>query len=800
MSLLREIRLSARTLLKHPAFTAMAVVTLALAISANTAVFSLVNAFLLRPLPYSQPEKLVHLWETDQQSGARKQRTSLPGFRDWTELSRSFEGLAAFYYGPYTLTGGEHADRIEVARVSANLPSLLGVAPALGRVFAAGEDRPGQNRVILLSDRLWRRQFGGDPGVVGRRVQLDREPYEVVGVMPPGFEFPMRSIEAWIPLGLAAADHPRNDRMLQVVGRLRDGVTLAQAQAEMNGIAQGLAASYPAEMKGRGVNVVPLREALVFFYDKVRLLLLALAATSGLVLLIAATNVASGMTAWAIERSREMAIRLAIGASRRRLVGQLLTESALLALAGAGAGVLLAVWAARLLSATVPQDLYRVGEIEVDGRAVGFSLLAALVAMAIFGLSPVIQSFRVDFVEGLKDGKTLGGGVRRRNARKLLVVSQMVMALALLTSAALTIQSFARLLRVDPGFDHESVLTVELSVPESQYPDGARVASFYRQTLERLRALPGVQAAAATDLLPLNFETNTREYELEGQPVAGDARPRAIETVVTPGYFETLRVPLLRGRGLSDRDDETAQPVVVVSQALAAKIGGGDLLGRRLRLLDQPPVVATIIGVVGDVKHRSLHEPVEPQIYRSQYQVPQRANKLLVRAGSAAAAAPAVRQEIWRLDPGLPLKVRSLDEILRESLALPRLLSLLLTIFAIVALSLAAVGIYGLIWNLVSERTQEIGVRIAMGAGERDILRLIVSQGARLALAGLVLGVPAGFALARLLGGFLYGVDATDPLTFAATAAFILGVALLASYMPARSALRIDPVIALKTG
>ncbi|HEU0077134.1 MAG TPA: ABC transporter permease [Longimicrobiaceae bacterium] len=797
----QNLRLACRLLLRSPVFSVLSILTLTIAIGANTAVFSIVDSFLLRSLPFSDPEALVHLWSTDRKAGERELRVSGPTLLDWSESAGAFEGIDGFYYGSTALARADLTESVETAWVTPGLLGLLGSSPVSGRTFLADEGIEGGAPVVVVSERLWRRRLGGTPDIVGRTILLDRRPHEVVGVMPAAFEFPMKTIELWLPV----RPDPAGDReaaKFQVVGRLKDGVSIGQAQTEMDAVARRLEEAYPEALSASGVNIVPLREALIFHFPLVRKLLLALAVTALLVLFIACTNVAGAMLSRALDRSREMSIRMAVGAGRAQLVRQLLTESSMVALLGAVGGILFAVWATRGIGTAIPEAFYRVGAIHVGPRALAFTLVLTVVSTFLFGLVPALRASWTEMNVALKEGtiSTVGGARWTRWLGDGLVVLQVMLTLALLAGAALMLQSVRRLNQADPGFHPRAVLTAKLSLPRSVYPEPADAGRLREAVLTELRSLGNVEAAAAANVLPLNSETLKGKFVPVGQESLEDRPPSAIEAVVTPGYFEVLGIPLLSGRAF-EQQDGGGPPVVVINRTLARSyFAGRDPVGSHLRLLDHDEAVVSIVGVVADVRHEGLHQPIEPQVYMPYSQQPVRTVKLLARtSGDPRSLAGAMRRAVGRFDSGVALEIRSMDEIVAESLSLPRLLSNLLSFLAVAALVLATMGVYGMVSQVGVRRRREIGVRLALGASRRDILARMLRRGGGPALVGVVLGVPAGLAIAQLLRNFLYEVGTADPLTFVVVTAFILGVALLASYLPARSAASLDPTIVLRS-
>src|SRR5919197_255910 len=792
-SLLTDVRYAIRRLRHSPGFSLVIIVTLALGIGANTAIFSVVNAVLLRPLPYGDPERLVQVWENNLKRGWSRDTISPQNFDDWQAQSRSFDAMAAYEYESFVLTGGEAPERLVGILASSAFIDVLGVKPALGRGFLPGEDARGAGRVVILSDRLWRRRFGGDLGVIGKPVTLNGESYTVVGVMPADFSFPSPRLDVWVPS--IDIGRPRGDHFMYAVARLGPGVTLAHAQEEMNTIARRLGEQYPGTNGNSGVTLVPLREEVV---GQVRPALLVLLGAVLFMLLIACVNVANLLLARAQGRPREIAVRAALGASRLRLVRQLLTESLVLALAGGGAGLLLSVWGVDLIVAASAGAIPRASEVGVDSRAFFFTLAASLVTGLLFGLAPALGSSAPDLNSSLKEGsKGAGVGRRPQRAQGALVVTEVALALVLLVGAGLLLKSYARLRRVDPGFSPERVLTARLSLPESKYPDKDRQAAFARQALERIRAVPGVRAAGVVSDLPMSGSRSGRSFDIEGRetPSGPDSlTPQADYRKVSPDYFRAIGMRLVRGREFTERDDAEAPGVCVVNESFARHFfPGEEPIGKRL-IYGDARVVREIVGVVADVTHESLADKRKPEVYVQFAQHPKGEMFFAVRAaGDPLALAAPLKNAVLEVDRDLPVySVLTMQQRVENSVAPQRFNTLLLAFFAAVAMLLAAVGVFGVVSYTVAQRTREIGIRVALGAQGRDILRLVVGRVMKLALAGVALGLPAAFALTRLLARLLYEVKPTDPLVFAGVAALLALVALLACLVPARREAKVD--------
>jgi putative ABC transport system permease protein len=800
-----DLRYGARMLVKKPGFTFVAIITLALGIGANTAIFSVVNAVLLRPLPYPQAERIVQVWETDRATNFFQDPVSPYCFADWKEQSRGFEHLAAYEYEWYALTGSGEPERVVGAKVSSSFLSVLGVGPALGRDFHPEEETPGQHRVVLVGHGLWQRRLGADPKIIGQTITLSDETFTVIGVMPQGFQFP-RSVELWSPLAIDRNRVTRGSHYLFAIGRLKPDVTLTATQTEMDAIARRLEEQYPSNNKDVGVNVVSLHEQLV---GKVERRLWILLGAVGLVLLIACANVANLFLARAAARHKETAIRLTLGASRWRLVRQFLTESVLLAVLGGGLGVLLALWGIDLLVAANPGDLPRVREIALDRSVFGFTTLVSLVTGGIFGLAPALQATKPNLHDALKEGgRASTGGAGRQRLRSLFVVSEIALALVLSIGAGLLIQSFLRLQNVNPGFNAKNALTMHISLAEAKYGGPHQQTAYFQQVLERLEAIPGVEAVGAVNDLPFSGSRTGSSFSIPGRTQAPGERWAADFRQVSPGYFKAMRIPLLKGRTFSEADAKEAPGVVIINQAMARRFWPNeDPLGQRFELSSPQErkmyggtVLREIVGIVGDIRHERLDGQLAPEMYVPYLQLPRSGMSLVVRGvGDSEKLIPAIRTAVYSVDRDQPIaNLAMLERRLARSVATERLNTVLLGIFAALALVLAAVGIYGVMSYSVTQRTHEIGVRMALGAQAADVLKLVVGQGMVLALIGVSVGLASALALTRVLANLLFGVTATDPLTFAGISCLLVLVALAASYIPARRASRVDPMIAIR--
>jgi putative ABC transport system permease protein len=803
--LFHDVRYGARLLLKRPAFTLLTIAALALGVGANTAIFSVVNAVVLRPLAFPKPESLVMIWGAVKSDGDRQRDVvSVPNFEDLRAQTQSFEQVAAFVPSGSTLLreGGE-PEQLSGAIVSADLFPMLGAATERGRVFTREEDKAGAPPVVVLSDGVWRSRFGADPNVVGRELKLNGRGVTVVGVMTPGFKFPVDQpkTDFWMPLAADPTVMSRNERrgiqFLRVVARLKDGVTLGQAQSEISTVAARLEQQYKENNTGLGYRVAGLHEEVV---GNIRASLLMLLGAVGFVLLIACANVANLLLARATARHREIAIRTALGASRWRIVRQLLTESLLLSVAGGLVGLLLASWGIALLLAAMPTDVPRAQEIGLDARVLCFTLGVSLLSGLFFGLAPALQASRGDMNESLKEGSrgSTGGSFRNR-VRSLLVVTEITLSMVLLVGAGLLVKSFMRVTHVSPGFETGRVLTVPITVPRVRYGEPAQQKAFYRDVLERARAVPGVEAVGATNMLPLSGNDRTASFDIEGQPSTPDNQPDAGTRVVSPDYFRALGVPTLRGRVFTDRDADGQPLVLVVNDAFARRfMPGQDPTGRGIIIGDD---TWRIVGVVGDVRHEGVDVPAEPEFYAPYLQSPERGMTLVLRtnASNPAAVTTGLREVVRSVDKDLYLpEARTMNQLLSDSLARRRFNTVLVGVFASVALLLAAIGIYGVISYTVTQRTHEIGIRVALGAQPRDVFRLIVGHGMILAAAGLALGFVGAVAVGRVMSGLLFEVGSHDPEVLGGITLLLAAVAFLACYIPARRATKVDPMIALR--
>lgn len=801
-SLWQDLRFGARMLLKRPGFTLIAIITLALGIGANAAIFSVVNAVLLRPLPFKEPERLVLLRETKVPQFPEF-AVSPANFLDWQKQNTTFERLVAMRPAALNLTGTGDPERLRGLSVTEGMVAMLGIQPQLGRGFLPEEHQPGKSNVVLLSHDLWQRRFGGDPQIVNQTLVLDGQSFTVTGVMPATFHFWERDTELWTPISFTPqqAQNRGGHNLSLVVGQLKPGVTFEQARAEMVTIAGRLAAQYPDVIAGWNVMLMPL---LDFTVRRIKPALLVLLAAVAFVLLIACANVANLLLARAAGRQKELAIRTAMGAGRGRVVRQLLTESMMLSLAGGAAGLLLATWGTRLLLALAPPGLPRLSDVSLDGRVLAFTALVTLLTGAIFGLIPAWQATKTNLNETLKDagrGSTEGG---RQFVRNGLVVLEVAAALVLLVGAGLMIKSFWRLQQVDPGFNPDKAMIATVSLPKRKYPEEQQQVAFFQQLLEKVRTLPGVQTAGATSMVPLGNDDFVVSFEIDGRPPLPSGTGQSTNYFsVSADYFTAMGIPLRRGRLFTERDTKDAPHVALINETMAQRIfPNEDPLGKRITFDDRNknPDWYEIVGIVGDVKHYGLAQQTTLQTYEPYTQQTFSNMTLVARTtGDPLALSAAMRNAVASLDKEQPVSsLKTLDQLVSTSIEQQQFSMLLLGVFAAVALLLAAVGIYGVLSYAVTQRTHEIGIRMALGAGQQDVLRLVVGHGMRLTLLGVVAGVVAAFGLTRLMSTLLFDVSTTDPLTFAAIALLLLFVALLACWIPARRATQVDPLVALR--
>ena len=794
-TLLKDIRYGIRSLLKRPAFAAVAVLTLALGIGANTAIYSVINAVLLRPLDYEQPERLVTF----------RSNQSAPDLADVIAASRTFTKFGGEVLAPLAYTGAAEPIQFQVGQVTGGYFETLGVKPARGRYFSADDDKNGGPFVVVLSHKLWERQFGRDEQIVGKTIPLSGNVYTVIGVMPPGFKSPGENAEAWTPVHVSnpVAANFRGVHFLRTYGRLAPGVTLQQASAEMRLIDQQLATQYPADNKNRSTLLIPLQERIV---GQSRNALLILFVAVSLVLLIACANFANLLLARAAERGREIIIRSALGAGRWRIIRQLLTESILISVVGGMVGILIAWWGINLLIALKPENLPRLLEINIDFRVFGFTLGVSVLTGLFFGMLPAWTASRTAVIEGLKEGgrgSTSGRGQQR--LRSTFVVVELAVALVLLVGAGLLIKTFWKLRNVEPGFSADHLLTMRVELPETRYKEVGPQTRFRTQALANINALPGVQAAMISEL-PLSGDSLNHDFLIEGRPPIAPGDEPSLETRSVLGdYFHVMRIPLRSGRNFGPQDFDDQAPLVGIANDALVKqyFPNENPIGKRVRWVRNPQIEwISIVGVVGDVKHFGLDLPEEPALYSPYTQINPWKRWMTVAArtqSDPAAMEQAVKREIWKVDSQLPItKVQTMAYVAASSFAARRFNMLLLTLFASLALVLAVVGVYGVMSYAVTQRTQEIGIRMALGAQMSNVIKLIMKTGLLLAVAGVAIGLVGALAATRLMTSLLFAVEATDKATFAIVSGCLLLIALLACYIPARRAAKVDPLVALR--
>jgi putative ABC transport system permease protein len=796
-SFFQDIRYALRTLAQKPSFTIIAILTLALGIGATTAMFSVVDAVLLRPLPFPVQQELIHA--NGKFSHSEGAEVSPPDFADYRANAKNFQQFAAIGYqdGTSNITGGAQPEQVRSQIVSWNFFQTLGISPLLGRNFVAGDEKEMEPAVAILGNGIWKRDFGADAGIVGRKVTLDGQLVTIVGVLP--VDVPSISLaEIWQPLPMENPGmNVRRSRFLAVIARMNRGITVNQAKAELDTIAGNIAAEHPDVDKTWALRVTPLTDFIVGGTQKALLLLLGAVI---LLLLIGCANVANLLLARASGRRKEIAIRAALGAGRWRIARQMLTESLVLSISGGALGIFTAVWGVAALSALAPASLPRVNEIQVNFTVLAFAASISLLTGILFGLAPAIQFSRGEAQQVLKEG--FGGSSRtsRHKTGNLLVVGEVALSVGLLLGGALLFNSFWRLIHVDPGFRSDHVIATTLHMSNSARPRTQKVA-FYHQLEERLKSLPGVEGAGAISVLPLSGEFNDNIFKVEGRVYPPEAFDFADLGRSTPGFLNAMRVPLISGRWLDATDTADAPGTVVVNQEFVRRFfGGRNPVGQHLQLSGDPAKTREIVGVVGTIKHGSLAESPRSAMYVSIDQLAPPDMTIVVRSsGNSAQLSAALRDAVLSLDPNQAIStIRSMDDVVSGSVAQPRFASQILGLFAVLALLLAAVGLYGLIAYTVSQRTHEIGIRMALGAEPRDVLRLVIGQGLKLALAGAAIGIVGALALTRLMQGLLFEVSATDPVTFIGVTALLTIVALTASYLPARRAMRVDPMIALR--
>jgi putative ABC transport system permease protein len=794
--LLQDLRYSVKMLLKNPGFTAIAVLALALGIGANSAIFSVVNAILLRPLPYADAERLVWIW--GKSPSGDKGAVSPPDFLDYRKQSQSFGQLAAFIQATHNLNDMDNPERISGAATSANFFDTLGVKPMLGRTFFAEEEQAGHDSVAILSHGIWQRRYGSDPNIVGKSIPLDGKPFTIVGVMPPGFNFPEKA-EVWevAPFYLKGMT-VRKAHFLRLVGRLKPNVKLDQAQAEMDVVSGQLAQQYPDTNKGYGLMLVSLNEKVI---GNIRSTLLMLLGAVGFVLLLACANVANMLLARAAGRQKEIAIRTALGARRSRLLRQLLTESVFLAMLGGFAGTLLAFVGTKLLIASTSSNVPRLEEVTLDSRVLIFSFAISILTGLVFGLVPALQASRPDLNETLKEGgRSSGGGAKRNRISNVLVVAQVALALVLAIGAGLMIRSFSRLQDVNPGFTTNNLLTMQIELPQTKFPKPPQRANFFNQLQEQIRAVPGVVSMATVSELPLSGQLNDTYFHVDGGSTdPSQSKILANYRSTSSGYFKTMGIPFKSGRDFTSQEVNEGAKVVVVNEMIAEKyFANQDPTGKRLIIDFNEAVPYEIVGVVGNIHHLGLDRSISPEMYIPQF--PSGATNVVVQTKSNPAdITGAVRGAVRAVDRDQPIaNLKTMDELVEASVSQPQFRTLLLGVFAALALILAAVGIYGIISYSVAQGTHDIGLRIALGAQRQGIFKLILMNALRLVLIGLFIGLTLSLVLTRFLSNLLYGISATDPTTYLWVSLFLVGVALAASFIPAYRATRVNPLVALR--
>ena len=807
----RDARYGARMLRRNPSFVAVVTLTLALGIGANTAIFSVVNSVLLKPLPFIDPNRLVIIWENDTKNRATNSPVSLSDFVDWKDQTGAFEQIAAWRFLYFNLSGRDEPERVQGLTVSASFLPLLGAQVQLGRTFLPEEEQIGRDKVVVLSDPLWRRRFGEDPSLVGQKIDIEGEPHTVVGILAPSFHIFRvlnRPLDIYVPLTFDRSRLNRRDHDIFVYARLKPAVTLDQAQSEMDVLYRRLEQEYPQTNSSRGARAVSMSEG---FAGDIRPTLLLLLFAAGFVLLIACANVGNLALARAVARQREMAVRASLGASPWRLLRQVLTENLLLALLGGAAGAVVAFWGIRILNDLVPyQAVRRLHDFGLDTRVLGFTLVISLLSGVLCSIAPALRFARLKDL--LKEaGRSSTVGLRTPRMASLLVISEVALAAALLCCAVLLLRSSLVLHGMPRGFNPDNVLTTQVWLPRAKYSNGHQVATFYRDVLQRIERLPGVESASAVNFPPLAIQYTTVRFTIDGHiPSPPDEELNARCSVISPEYFRTMNIPLLSGRPFNDRDADETHGVAIISASMARRFWpDSDPIGYQIRpqftrqryfwIPESRNLPLTVVGVVGDVRHEGLADSNLPQLYLPYLQNPSSIMNLVVRTTSNPLRwANAVRSQVWDVDKDQPLfDTKTVEDIVADSFGRQDVLASLLGAFAAVALLLAAGGIYGLISYAVRQRTHEIGIRMALGAQSGEVLRLILRQGMGLTLAGLFIGLFGAVATASLLGNFLFGVKPTDPASFAAVALLLAGVAALACYIPARRATRVDLLVAL---
>jgi putative ABC transport system permease protein len=808
MNTSQDIRYGFRMLIKRPSFTIIVVLTMALGIAANTTIFSAVDAVLLNPLPYQDPDRLVAVWETNRQLSPQmwdRNEVAMGNFRDWRSQNQVFDQLGSLVYADVNLTGPGEPERIKSCVVTTNFFQVLGIQPMIGRSFLPEEEKPGSPRVVILSSGLWERLLGSDPNLTNKSLTLNGNPVAVIGVMPPGFDlqFPTNTrVDMWLPLRIDPANVDRNNHYLYALARLKPGISRDRAQSEMNLIATQLQQQYPETNAQKGVSIVSLRKQLV---GKVESYLYLLFGAVVFVLMIACANVAGLLLARVTARHKEVAVRIALGATRWRIIRQLLTESIILSVLSGLLGLLFAYAGIKLLVALTPPDVPRLHEIGLHIPVFLWTLVISIVTGVLFGLAPALQASRPDLNDALK--KSAGrnqGGFQRGGLRNPLIVSEVAVALLLSVGAGLMIRSFMRLQQVSPGFEANNLLTMNIALPRQKYREPQQANAFFDQLAERIKTVPGVKSVGGVDPLPFSNSNATTGFVVEGAPAVPLAdRPDVGERAVTATYFETMGIPVLKGRSFTAQDRDNTPHVIIVNEALASRYWPNqDVIGKRLGFEEDPSKQSwrEIVGVVGNVKHQGLEAEAKPEVYLPYQQLSRNFMSVVVRTSSdPVSMIPAVRSQVFTIDKDQPaFDIMTMDQRLAKSVATSRFVMLLLGTFSVLALGLAALGLYGAMAYLVTQRTQEIGLRMALGASRMDVFKLVVGKGMRLALIGMAIGLVASLALTRLMRSLLFDVTPTDVLTFVLVSVVLLTVALLACYIPARRATNVDPLTSLR--
>ena len=804
---MRDLRFGLRVLLKNPGFTLIAVATLALGIGANSAMFSVVNTVLLKPFSFRNPEQLVVVWERSLKENLPRMVVSPPNFADWRNQNQVFQDMAAYRLQDFNVVTSGDPEQVKGLRISATMFSVLGVQPVLGRDFQPDEDQPGKPATVIISHEFWTSRFHASPAIVGQSIALGSENATVIGVMPADFDFPppiafrgeARAVKVhlWTQLRYGLEMDQRGAHNLFVVARLKDGVTPALAEADLRNITERLATEHPETNSGWDADLVPLHEQVV---GDVRTALWILPIAVGFVLLIACANVANLLLVRATRRQREMAIRASLGAGRFRLIRQMLAENILLSLMGGAVGLALAIWMLKLTAVLAPQNIYRLNAVSIDSRVVVFTLFVSFVTSLFFGSIPALQVSRINLVTALKGSSASVSG---RNANgSLLVITEVALALVLLTGAGLLVNSFIRLQKVPTGLQPEQLVAMSINLPRATYRDAQARLTFIDRLMPRLAALPGLKFVAFGSNLPLDVGLQGTSFKVEGEPEISTNKPHTHVSIVSPGYFKTLGISILQGRDFAPSDTRDSPGVVIINNELARKyFGTQNPIGRRVDMGFREGVPLEVIGVTSDVRQTGLQTDPYPGMFLpySQYQASVPLVFVIRSTNDSGAIAAAVRQELRQIDSQLPIyDVKTMDQVLYTVTARPRFLTFLLVVFAGVAVLLAAIGIYGIMAYTVAQSTRELGIRAALGAQRRDLLQMVLSKGLKLTLIGIILGVAGAFGLTRLMSNLLFGVSATDPMTFAGVTALLVIVALVASYLPARRATKIDPLVALR--